>query len=132
MTQSREVRALGQTDGATVEADRQRYVKLALELGASGAVAIPAKSITVDERVRLKCTVPRCQRAGETPNCPPYAPDLELVRRAIARYRWAVLIKCDVGPVEDYTPGHGSTKAEQRKVLLYHQKGAEVVSALER
>ncbi len=130
--QPQEPRAFGLADDTTVQADQQRYVKLALELGASGAVVIPAKAITVDERVRLKCTVPRCQRAGETPNCPPNAPDLELVRRAIARYKWAVLIKCDVGPVEEFAPGHGTTKAEQRRVLLYHQKGAEVVNALER
>jgi len=132
MTQSESARPFGQADDATVQADQRRYVKLALELGASGAVVIPARAVTVDERVRLKCTVPRCQRAGETPNCPPYAPELELVRHAIARYKWAVLIKCDVGPVEEYAPGHGATKAEQRRVLLYHQKGAEVVYALER
>jgi len=125
-------RPFGRADDAAVKDDQQRYVELALELGASGAVVVPAKAITVDERVRLKCTVPRCQRAGETPNCPPHAPDLDLVRRAIARYKWAVLIKCDVGPVEEFAPGHGTTKAEQRRVLLYHQKGAEVVHALER
>jgi len=113
-------------------ADLERYRSLALELGASDTAIIPANSITVDERVRLKCTIPRCPRAGETPNCPPYAPDLEVVRKAINRYSWAILFKCDVSPIEDYMPRKGTTKAEQRHVLLFHKKGSEVLDGLER
>jgi predicted metal-binding protein len=116
----------------SLDSDLKRYCDLALQHGASGAVVIRADQISVDERVRLKCTIPRCARAGETPNCPPYAPDLELVRRAVSLYSWAILFKCDVSPVEDYVPGRGSTKAEQRQTLLYHKKGADVVDVLER
>lgn len=119
-------------DEKAVQADLERYRALAVELGASDAVVIPANHVVVDERVRLKCTIPRCTRAGETPNCPPYAPDLETVRRAVALYSWAVLFKCDVAPIEDYVPGRGTTRAEQRQVLLFHKKGSEVVCALER
>ncbi len=116
----------------TVRADLDRYRELALQSGASGAVYIPAGDISVDERVRLKCLVPRCIRAGETPNCPPYAPDLDLVRHALSRFSWAVLLKCDVGPIEEYAPGRGATKAEQRRVLSFHQKSGEIVCMLER
>lgn len=116
----------------TLKADLERYRGLALELGASNTVVIPANRISVDERVRLKCVIPRCPRAGETPNCPPYAPDLELVRRGINRYSWAILFKCHISPIEEYIPGRGSTKAEQRRVLLFHKKGSEVVYGLER
>jgi predicted metal-binding protein len=126
-------RALGKTvDENIVKADLERYRQLALEMGASGAAIVTSSDIIVDERVRLKCTVPRCLRAGETPNCPPYAPDLELVRKALSRYRWAIVIKCDVKPMADYTPKKQGTKEEQRKTLLFHQKGAEVVNELER
>ena len=117
---------------AALKANLERYCALALELGASGAVAVPAGDVSIDERVRLKCVVPRCIRAGETPNCPPYSPDLDLIRRALGRFSWAVLVKCDVAPIEDYAPGHGTTKAEQRQVLSFHQKSGEVVYALER
>ncbi len=87
MAQKQKPRPLGRVvDEETLKADLEHYRSLALELGASGAVIVPANCITVDERVRLKCTIPRCPRAGETPNCPPYAPDLELVRQAINRY----------------------------------------------
>ena len=119
-------------DEATLKADLERYCQMAAELGASGAVIIPASWVTVDERVRLKCVVPRCIRAGETPCCPPYAPDLDLVRRALSRFSWAILLKGDVGPIEEYAPGKGTAKGEQRKTLLYHQKSAEVVYEVER
>ena len=133
MTNTKKVRPLGRVvDEERIKADLESYCALALELGASDAVVVPASSVTVDERVRLKCTIPRCPRAGETPNCPPYAPDLELVRRAINRYSWAILLKCQVSPIEGYIPGAGTTKAEQRRVLLFHKKGSEVVYDLER
>ncbi|MHB0859360.1 MAG: DUF2284 domain-containing protein [Anaerolineae bacterium] len=125
--------ALGYTpDDDAVAATLERYRRLALELGAAAAAVISAADVPVDERVRLKCLVPRCQRAGETPNCPPHAPDLALVRQALARYAWAVLFQCVVGPLEEYAPGHGATKAEQRKVLSYHKQTGEVVYGLER
>ena len=58
-------------DEETLRADLARYCAMALELGASGAAIIPASDVVIDERVRLKCVVPRCFRAGETPYCPP-------------------------------------------------------------
>ena len=85
-------RLLGQSiTSDTTPASLQAYRQLALDLGASAATIIPASEVSVDERVRLKCLVPRCLRAGESPNCPPNAPDLDLVRRALGRYSWAVL-----------------------------------------
>lgn len=125
-------RALGKVDEETLRADLERYCQMALEIGASGAAIIPASDVTVDERVRLKCVVPRCLRAGETPNCPPYAPDLDVVRKALSRYHWAILIKCDVAPIADYAPRKEGTKEEQRKTLSFHKKGAEVIWQLER
>ena len=116
----------------TLRTDLERYCRLAGELGASGAAVIPVSYVSIDERVRLKCVVPRCLRAGETPCCPPYTPDLDLVRRALSRFSWAILVKCDVGPVEEYDPGRAGSKAEQRRTLSFHQKSSEVVSELER
>ena len=131
-TQGAMPQALGTVASAeAVRADLERYHELALQSGASGAVCIPAGDVSIDERVRLKCIIPRCIRAGETPNCPPYAPDLDLVRRALGRFSWAILFKCDVGPIEEYAPGRGTTKAEQRRVLSFHQKSGELVYKLE-
>jgi predicted metal-binding protein len=115
-----------------LRANLERYRSLALELGASDAAIIPASDVAIDERVRLKCVVPRCLRAGETPNCPPHAPDLDLVRRALSRFSWAILLKCNVEPIEAYTPGRGKTKEEKRRVLSFHSQSGVVVYELER
>jgi predicted metal-binding protein len=129
-TQESKVRTLGgKPSEETLRADLERLRQRALDLGASGAVVIPASQVDIDERVRLKCTVPRCLRAGETPNCPPYAPDLDLMRRALSRFSWAVLLKCDVEPIRDYDP---RTAADKRQTLLFHQQSAEIVDELER
>ena len=125
--------ALGQAESdPIVRANLERYRALALELGASDAAVMPAGDVVVDERVRLKCLSPRCLRAGETPNCPPNAPDLDLVRKAFSRFSWAVLLKCDVGPIADYAPGSGKTREEKRRVLSFHRQSGEVVYELER
>lgn len=115
-----------------LRADLERYRRLATELGASSAAIIPASDVTIDERVRLKCVVPRCLRAGETPCCPPYAPDLDLVRRALSRFCWAILLKCEVGPIEQYDPSKAESKEGKRRTLSFHEKSAEVVYKLER
>jgi predicted metal-binding protein len=116
----------------TVKSDLERYRALAIQAGASDAVLLPAWEVKIDERVRLKCLVPRCLRAGETPNCPPNGLDLDQVRRAVNQFSWAILFKCNVEPLQDYVPGRGKSKSEQRQVLLFHQKSGQVVDALER
>jgi predicted metal-binding protein len=111
-------------------ADLERYRKLALEMGASDAVIVPASDVVIDERVRLKCLVPRCQRAGETPNCPPHAPDLALVRQALGRFSWAILFKCNVEQMSDYAPGKEDGK--ESHTLSFHQQSGRIVYAVER
>ena len=125
--------ALGHTvDEDALKGTLDRYCQLARELGATDAAVIAAGDVVVDERVRLKCLVPRCLRAGETPNCPPNAPELDLVRRAFAGYSWAVLLRCEVGPIEEYAPGSGKTREEKRRVLSYHRQSSDAVYGLER
>ncbi len=132
MTQEKRPRELSdQIQETQLLEDLERFRNLALETGASAAEVIPSSMVTVDERVRLKCTVPRCLRAGETPNCPPYAPELDLVRKALDRFSWAILFKCDVGPIEAYAPGAGRTKEEKRRTLSFHQASSQVVYDLE-
>jgi predicted metal-binding protein len=125
--------ALGRTmDEDALKQTLEAYCRLAQESGASDAAVIASGDVVVDERVRLKCLVPRCLRAGETPNCPPNAPDLDLVRKAFAAYSRAILFKCDVSPIQAYAPGSGKTKEERRRVLSYHRQSSDVVYSLER
>jgi predicted metal-binding protein len=133
MSESKQPRALTSTPNeATILADLERYRGYALSWGASDTAVISASEVKIDARVRLKCTVPRCLRAGETPNCPPYAPDLDLVREALNQFNWALLIKCNVEPIEAYRPRSGVTKEEKRRTLSFHQQSGEVVYKLER
>ena len=94
-----------ETSEQTLMEDLERYRQQALELGATSAKIVPAHWVIADERVRFKCYIPRCMYYGESPTCPPFTPDVELIRRAIARYRWAILFKIDVIPVEDFADG---------------------------
>jgi len=81
-----------------IKADLEQYRQKALELGASDARVIPAEWAQVDERVRLKCAIPPCPNYGRCGYCPPHTPDLDLIRKALARFRWAIFFKNDVPP----------------------------------
>ena len=85
-----------------LRADLENYQQKALEFGATEARIIPAEWVRVDERVRLKCSIPPCPNYNRCANCPPYTPEPEFVRKALARYGWAILFKHDVIPVEDF------------------------------
>jgi predicted metal-binding protein len=61
--------------------------------GASEVRLIPAKSIVVDERVRLKCQIPLCDTYGRNLMCPPNLPSIEDFRRALERFSRAILIQ---------------------------------------
>ena len=47
-------------------------VAIALKAGATAARIIPAKQVVIDERVRLKCEVPRCGGYGQYLTYLPY------------------------------------------------------------
>jgi predicted metal-binding protein len=126
-----QINALGQFSKRDNQADFERYRQLAIALGAADAKIISARDVKIDERVRLKCTIPRCARAGQTPNCPPFAPDLEIIRKAVSLYSTAVLFKCNVLLNEYENGGEGNIVAK-RQAMLFHKKGAEVVNEIER
>ncbi len=91
----------GQVAEETLKADLENYRQKALEIGASEAKVIPAEWAEVDERVRLKCSIPPCPNYGRCGYCPPHTPEPEFMRKAFSRYNWAVFFKNDV-PAEDF------------------------------
>ncbi len=102
-----------------VSVDFAKYRQKALELGASDARVIPASYVVVDERVRLKCSVPRCHLYGESANCPPYTPSPAEMREAISKYRRAVVFKTEVSPKEDFVDDdrwHVAHMMHQKKI----------------
>jgi len=110
--------------------DLNRYVKITKSFGASDAKIILAKNVTVDERVRMKCIIPLCHRYGNSGFCPPNAPEPKLIRETIKRYKYAILVKHDVLPKEDFvSPGKGKTFIE--RTGRHHGKILKIVSKLE-
>lgn len=85
-------------------------------LGADRAAPLPAASVVVDERVRLKCRVPRCSSYGRNLMCPPHVPGPDETRAALARYGDVLLVQQDIGVTQaeiDEALG-GKTYAEHR------------------
>ncbi|MCE5241582.1 MAG: DUF2284 domain-containing protein [Desulfobacteraceae bacterium] len=76
----------------------ERYRQRALELGASRARIVPIAEIPVDERVPLKCQIPRCFGYGVSAHCPPNTLKPAELREILKKYSWAVLFTKDVAP----------------------------------
>jgi len=85
----------------TLKVDLEKYRGRALQLGASQAESISAQWVRIDERVRLKCSIPPCPNYGRCGYCPPYTPEPEFMRKALGQFKWALLFRIDV-PVEDF------------------------------
>ena len=83
---------------AHIQDDLQRYRDKAIELGAAKAKIVRANEIPVDERVTLKCQVPRCFGYGVCANCPPHALKPAELRDRLEQYEWAVLFILEVPP----------------------------------
>ncbi len=78
--------------------DLERYAQKALEMGATRAAVIKAEDIPVDERVVLKCQIPRCFGYGVGAQCPPNTLKPAELRDLLQKYHWAVLFAMDVPP----------------------------------
>ena len=72
----------------------QKYMKLALKLGARDAKQISAESIVTAPWVRVKCQY-GCGGYGQCLTCPPYSPTPEETARMFEDYQIAVLIHGD-------------------------------------
>jgi len=65
----------------------------AIQLGATAAKLIPITSVVIDERVRLKCLVPLCDKYNQNLMCPPNLPSVEEFRRVIRKYSKALFVQ---------------------------------------
>ncbi len=65
----------------------------AVRLGATTAKIIPASSIIMDQRVRLKCLVPLCDQYNQNLMCPPHLPSVEEFRKSLRGYSKALFVQ---------------------------------------
>ena len=80
---------------ARLAEDLERYRQKALALGASQALVVRAEDIPVDDRVTLKCRIPRCFGYGAGAHCPPHTMKPSELRRSSnnSRGRYSLLVK---------------------------------------
>ncbi|HDL64365.1 MAG TPA: DUF2284 domain-containing protein [Proteobacteria bacterium] len=76
--------------------DMEKFRQRAIEIGATDAKIITTDMVIIDERVRAKCTYPKCDFYGTNANCPPHAMDLDQVRKLVESYRYAIftMLRC--------------------------------------
>ncbi|MCJ7685831.1 MAG: DUF2284 domain-containing protein [Desulfobacteraceae bacterium] len=69
----------------TLRKDLENFRQKALDLGASMAKIISAAWVEIDERLRLKCSIPLCPYYDKCLFCPPHTPSPETMRKALSR-----------------------------------------------
>lgn len=81
------------TDGRDRDADRERYLAMALEMGAADAVAFTPDDIAFEPRTILKCMF-GCADWGKGPTCPSRAGSLMPweYEPLLRRYSWGVIV----------------------------------------
>ena len=70
--------------------DLEKYREKALELDAVNSKIIKTDAIPVDERVTLKCQIPRCFGYGSSAHCPPHTMKPAELISHLKNYQWAV------------------------------------------
>lgn len=109
-----------------LEQHLETYRNKALELGAARAAVIRAGTIPVDERVTLKCQIPRCFGYGASAHCPPNTLKPVELREQLKKYQWAVLFNIDA-PADVIV----RNKATIKERIAVYLEVFKIVSALE-
>jgi len=77
----------------------KELIQLALRSGASGAAAILASDISVEDGLANLCREPRCESYGLSTSCPPHVSGPSWFRKLLKNFKHAIVIKIDV-PLE--------------------------------
>jgi predicted metal-binding protein len=111
---------------ASLQEDLLKYCEKALELGATKAKILATEDIPVDERITLKCQVPRCFGYGAGAQCPPNTLKPSELREILKGFHWAVFFIMDV-PSEVIV----RDKATIKERVAVYQKVYKIVSEVE-
>ncbi len=87
-----------QRDEGILYEQLEKYKQSALDLGAAKAAIVNMEEIPVDERVTLKCRIPRCFGYGTSAHCPPHTIKPAELREILTKYKWAVFFIKEVPP----------------------------------
>jgi predicted metal-binding protein len=84
--------------GDRIKASIENYCATAREMGADDALPVAADAVPVDERVAVKCRIPKCFGYGTSAHCPPHSLAPEETRKLLSRYRLGVVFRLQVEP----------------------------------
>jgi predicted metal-binding protein len=119
------------------EAERLNgLIEIAVEAGATAAKIIPSQMVVIDERVRLKCEVPRCSGYGQYLTCPPHVMSVVDFSRTLSLYEWCLLVQVEATEINSTDKSTGridSSVLKKNKELHrpYRLKLLEVVESVE-
>jgi predicted metal-binding protein len=103
--------------------DLEKYRQHAIELGSTDARVITTDDVIMDDRVVAKCAYPKCVAYGTNANCPPYAMEIDQVRKLVDKFRYGIFINVRV-PSYDIA-------GKKKSRTPYQKKLAEIVSKIE-
>ena len=83
------------------------FVEIAIKAGATAAKVIPSEWVVIDERVRLKCEVPRCSGYGRFLTCPPHVMSVDAFSRIRSSYKWGLLVQVEAKNIDSTDKGKG-------------------------
>jgi predicted metal-binding protein len=96
-------------------ADLKEFLRIARDAGATAARILPAHKVIIDERVRLKCEVPRCSGFGRYLTCPPHVMPLEVFSKILGRYKWCLLVQVEARGLDSTDKGAGRIDSQVLK-----------------
>jgi len=82
-------------------------IEIALKAGGTAARIIPTKQVVIDEKVRLKCEVPRCAGYGQFLTCPPHVMSVDTFSRILSGYKWSLLVQVEAKDIDSTDKGKG-------------------------
>ena len=111
-------------------------VQMALKAGAKAAKIISTAMVVVDERVRLKCEVPRCAKFNQYLTCPPHVMDVATFSRILSGYGWCLLVQVEAEDVDSTDKSLGRIDGSALKESLkrhrpYQLKLLEIIEMVE-
>jgi len=112
------------------------FIEVALRAGATAARIIPSKQVVIDERVRLKCEVPKCAGYGQYLTCPPYVMSVEAFSKIRSSYKWGLLVQVEAKDIDSTDKDKGRINRtilkENRKLhRSFKLKLLEIVETVE-
>ncbi|WP_176226568.1 DUF2284 domain-containing protein [Candidatus Hakubella thermalkaliphila] len=81
---------------SNIKSDLALMCARAKEVGALAAAPILAQDVVLDERVRLKCWVPRCAHYDQNWMCPPHVIPFSEFKEILGKYSHAILIQVEI------------------------------------